>query len=100
MQDIYSLQRSGYGNGRSKNRTVDDSTGWNEDRHSIDNNSQKKILGLKSSLEEQYVSEVRTDPARKPPSNAILATTEVEVQHSSVSDDNLGTSAVKIGGEW
>ncbi|KFY26148.1 hypothetical protein V493_04243 [Pseudogymnoascus sp. VKM F-4281 (FW-2241)] len=77
-----------------------DSPEWN-DRDSIDNSSQKKILGLQSSLE-AYSSEESSQHQRgKNPSRGIVATTEVQVKHSSMTSDDVERERRKNnGGDW
>jgi hypothetical protein len=86
--------------GRHKIGTTYDSRGWN-DRDSIDNSSQKKILGLQSSLED-YASEDSPQHRKgRDPSEGIVATTEVEVQHSNITDADIEIEKLKKkGGIW
>jgi hypothetical protein len=86
--------------GQMKLTTSGNSPEW-KDRDSIDNSSQKKILGLQSSLE-AYSSEESTQyRPGKNTSGGIVATTEIEVQHSSMTMDDLQSQRVKNkGGEW
>jgi hypothetical protein len=80
--------------GRVKITTSGDSPEW-KDRDSIDNSSQKKILGLQSSLEAYSSEESSQYRQGKNPSGGIVATTEVEVQHSSMTVDDLERQRVK-----
>lgn len=99
LQSRSNVIYSGSGNVKS-GPTRDDSPEW-KDRDSIDNSSQKKILGLQSSLE-AYSSEDSSQYQRVDiPSGGIMATTEVQVQHSSITRDDLERERMKNrGGDW
>jgi hypothetical protein len=86
--------------GRVKITTNGDSPEW-KDRDSIDNSSQKKILGLQSSLEAYSSEESSQYRQGKNTSGGIVATTEIDVQHSSMTVDDLQKQRIKNkGGEW
>jgi hypothetical protein len=85
--------------GRVKITTGGDSPEW-KDRDSIDNSSQKKILGLPSSVE-AYSSEESSQHRQGKGLGGIVATTEVEVHHSSMTVDDIERQGIKKqGGEW
>ena len=80
--------------------TGDDSPDW-KDRDSIDNSSQMKILGLQNSLEAYSSEELSQYQRGKHPSGGIVATTEVQVEHSSITRDDLERERMKNrGGDW
>ncbi|OBT65555.1 hypothetical protein VE03_05031 [Pseudogymnoascus sp. 23342-1-I1] len=73
---------------------------WN-DRDSIDNSSQKKILGLQSSVEACSSEESSQHQRDKNISGGIIATTEVQIHHSSVASEDLEKERIKNrGGDW